>query len=72
VREFAEHYGRSPEGIGAEELRHYQVHLLQHRKLAPSTVEGRISALHFLSQLAIFLVVFVLGARIADRTAQLG
>jgi integrase/recombinase XerD len=48
VREFAEHYGKSPEGMGAEELRHYQVHLLQERKLAPNTVEGRISALRFL------------------------
>jgi integrase/recombinase XerD len=48
VREFAEHYGQSPEALGAEELRHYQVHLLQERKLAPNTVEGRISALRFL------------------------
>ncbi len=48
VREFAEHYGKSPEVLGAEELRHYQVHLLQARKLAPNTVEGRISALRFL------------------------
>jgi site-specific recombinase XerD len=48
VREFAEHYGKSPEGMGSEELRHYQVHLLQKRKLAPGTVEGRISALRFL------------------------
>jgi integrase/recombinase XerD len=23
VREFAEHYGKSPEALGAEELRHY-------------------------------------------------
>ena len=37
VREFAEHYGKSPEGLGAEELHHYQVHLLQERKLAPNT-----------------------------------
>jgi integrase/recombinase XerD len=48
VREFAEHYGKSPERMGAEELRRYQVHLLQRRKLAPSTVEIRISALRFL------------------------
>jgi site-specific recombinase XerD len=48
VREFAEHYSKSPEAPGAEELRHYQVHLLQKRKPAPNTVEGRISALRFL------------------------
>ena len=48
VREFAEHYNKSPEQLGAEELRQYQVHLLQKRKLAPGTVEIRISALRFL------------------------
>jgi integrase/recombinase XerD len=48
VREFAEYYNKSPEQMGAEELRHYQVHLLQKRKLAPGTVEIRISALRFL------------------------
>jgi integrase len=48
VRELAEHYNKSPEQMGAEELRHYQVHLLQKRKLAPGTVEIRISALRFL------------------------
>lgn len=48
AREFAEHYGESPEGMGAEELRQYQVRLLQKRKLAPGTVESRISALRFL------------------------
>jgi integrase len=48
VREFAEHYGKSPEQLGAEELRRYQVHLLHDRKLAPGTVEIRISALRFL------------------------
>ena len=35
VRELAEHYNKSPEQMGVEELRHYQVHLLQKRKLAP-------------------------------------
>lgn len=48
VREFAEHYRKSPEDVGAEELRQYQIHLLQERKLAPGTVEARISALRFL------------------------
>jgi integrase/recombinase XerD len=47
VREFAEHYGKSPEALGAEELRHYQVHVLQERKLAPNTVEGRIQLCAF-------------------------
>jgi integrase/recombinase XerD len=47
VREFAEYYRKSPEILGSEELRQYQVHLLQERKLAPGTVEIRTSALRF-------------------------
>jgi site-specific recombinase XerD len=48
VQQFAEHFQRSPEGLGPEHLRHYQRYLLQEKKLAPSTVEMRISALRFL------------------------
>jgi integrase/recombinase XerD len=44
VREFAEHYGKSPEAMGAEELRQYQVHLLQKRKLEPGKVGFRLCA----------------------------
>jgi site-specific recombinase XerD len=48
VRQFAEYFGRSPEQLGAEELRRYQLHLLHEKKLALGTVEIRISALRFL------------------------
>ena len=48
VSQFAEHFHRSPEDLGPEHLRHYQRYLLQEKKLAPSTVEMRISALRFL------------------------
>jgi integrase/recombinase XerD len=48
VQQFAEYLGRSPEEIGAEELRRYQLHLLHERKLALGTVEYNISALRFL------------------------
>jgi len=48
VRQFAEYFGRSPEQMGAEELRRYQIHLLHERKLALGTVENCISALRFL------------------------
>ncbi len=48
VQQFAEYFGRSPEQLGAEELRRYQVHLLHERKLALGTVENCISALRFL------------------------
>jgi integrase/recombinase XerD len=48
VRQFAEHFHCSPEQLGGEHLRHYQRYLLQEKKLEPSTVEMRISALRFL------------------------
>jgi integrase/recombinase XerD len=48
VQQFAEYFHRSPEQLGPEHLRLYQRYLLQERKLAPSTVEMRISALRFL------------------------
>ena len=48
VRQFAEHFHCSPEQLGAEHLRRYQLYLLQKKKLEPSTVEMRISALRFL------------------------
>src|SRR6202167_6702924 len=48
VQQFAEHFHCSPEQLGPEHLRRYQVFLLQDKKLEPSTVEIRISALRFL------------------------
>ena len=48
VKQFAEYFGRSPERMGAEEVRRFQLYLLKEKKLAPSTVEIRLSALRFL------------------------
>jgi len=48
VSQFAEYFHRSPEQLGPDHLRRYQRYLLQERKLAPSSVEMRISALRFL------------------------
>ncbi len=48
VQQFAEYFGRSPEQLGAAELRRYQLHLLHERRLALGTVENNISALRFL------------------------
>jgi integrase/recombinase XerD len=48
VSQFAEYFRRSPEQLGPDHLRRYQRYLLQERKLAPSSVELRISALRFL------------------------
>ncbi len=48
VKQFAEYFSRSPEKMGAEELRRFQLYLLKEKKLAPGTVEMRMSALRFL------------------------
>ncbi len=48
VRQFAEHFHCSPEQLGAEHLRRYQRYLLREKRLEPSTVEMRVSALRFL------------------------
>ena len=48
IKQFAEYFGKSPETLGAEEIRQFQLHLLKEKKLAPGTVEGRMSALRFL------------------------
>jgi site-specific recombinase XerD len=48
IKQFADYFGKSPEKLGAEEIRQFQLHLLKEKKLAPGTVEGRMSALRFL------------------------
>ena len=46
--QFRQYCGKSPADAGAEELRRFQLHMLRKQKLAPNTVEARISALRFL------------------------
>ena len=48
IQQFAEYFSKSPEQLGAAEIRRFQLYLLNHKKLAPGTVEGRMSALRFL------------------------
>lgn len=48
VKEFAAYFNKSPENMGAEEVRRYQLYLLNDKKLAPHTVQVRMSALRFL------------------------
>ncbi len=45
---FARYFGKSPEALGPEDIRSYQVHLTNERKLAPSTIIIAVSALRFL------------------------
>ena len=45
---FARHFGKSPEQLGPEEIRTYQVYLAQERKAAAGTRTVAVSALRFL------------------------
>lgn len=47
VKQLAAYFMRSPEKLGAEELRQFQLYLLHQRKLTPNTVEIRMAALRF-------------------------
>jgi integrase/recombinase XerD len=48
VKQFAEYFSQSPEKLGAEEIRRYQLYLLNEKKITPGTVAIRMSALRFL------------------------
>ena len=48
VEEFARYFRRSPEQLGPDHVRAYQVHLFRDRKLSPRTIEGQTAALRFL------------------------
>jgi integrase/recombinase XerD len=45
---FAEHFGRSPEQLGPEEVRSYQLYLIHERKMSSGTVNVTVCALRFL------------------------
>ncbi len=45
---FARYFGRSPDRLGPEEVRAYQVHLVEERKLAPASLSIVAAALRFL------------------------
>jgi integrase/recombinase XerD len=45
---FARHFHQSPETLGPEEIRSYQVYLTNEKKLAPSSILIAVSALRFL------------------------
>jgi integrase/recombinase XerD len=48
ISAYARHFGRSPEELGPEDVRTYQVHLVEVRKLSPGSVGIATSALRFL------------------------
>ena len=45
VREFATYFHQPPDKLGPEQIRQYQAHLFQAKKLAPATVSQYVSAL---------------------------
>ena len=47
VEDFARFFGKSPDKLGQEHLRRYQLHLVNDRKLTAETISGRISAIRF-------------------------
>ncbi|RLB28806.1 MAG: integrase [Deltaproteobacteria bacterium] len=48
VAAFAKHFGKSPDQIGLEEIRSYQLFLLQDKGVCPATLNVAVSALRFL------------------------
>jgi integrase/recombinase XerD len=48
VRDFAAYFHQPPDKLGPEQIRQYQAHLFQSKKLAPATVSQYVSALRFL------------------------
>ncbi len=48
VSRFARHFGRSPEQLGPEQIRAYQVFRATEKKLAPGSIAGAVAALRFL------------------------
>ena len=45
---FARHFGKSPELLGPEQIREYQVHLATGKRLAPGSIGVAVAALRFL------------------------
>jgi len=50
---FARHFNKSPEILGPEEIRSYQVYLTNERKLAPSSIIIAVAALRFLYKITL-------------------
>ena len=48
VARFARHFDESPEHLGPEQIREYQVHLVTEKKLGPSSINVTVCALRFL------------------------
>ena len=47
VERFAQHFHKSPDKLGPDDLRSYQAYLLRELKLCPGSVENHVAALRF-------------------------
>ena len=50
---FARHFDKSPEQLGPEEIRAYQVYLANEKKLAPGSSSSAVAALRFLYKVSL-------------------
>jgi integrase/recombinase XerD len=50
---FARHFNKSPEELGPEEIRAYQVYLTNEKKLAPGSILIAVAALRFLYKVSL-------------------
>src|SRR5437870_13903337 len=50
---FARHFRKSPTMLGPEELRSYQVYLINDKKLSPSSIQIAVAALRFLYKITL-------------------
>jgi len=53
VAKFAEYHGKSPDLLGPEEVRKYQVHLIEEKHLSASTLNVTVCALRFFYQVTL-------------------
>ena len=53
VARFARYCQRRPEELGAEDVRRYQLHLINDKQLAPTSIVGAVAALRFLYQITL-------------------
>ena len=53
VADFAKHFGKSPEKLGPEDIRSYQLHLIREKRLSSSSLNVTVCALRFLYRLCL-------------------
>src|SRR5260370_8066469 len=49
----ARHFSKSPDALGPEHIRTYQIYLTNERKLAPNSIHTAVAALRFLYKLTL-------------------